>query len=458
MKTILRILLAVYIFTLPVFSQQEEAQSLNRIYQSLEYNTIAFDDMKEKWVLNDPILVREIYNKFVVRDAFRLEGKKVTVDLIKEKSKDIYEGTVVIDLRRRYYDDEVEHFAFVPEAEVHKENPKYLFDPIRDGFLLKDILGDKLYEKIKTQSYFYSNITKTDYNTKNGYFFDLYLNLLEPKVMFWNTTSSGRNKYLLSVFGKWGNDYLLNPGWYSGDYTGGVALTYYENISSDLQKYTYDVRFGTAVTSGFPFISELKNKERLAVTGQSVYGRISGEFLKYVFDGAEDYILTVEGKTTLDEFPIKEFGPTKIDTIYSARDYGLLHVRKRFLYDLGDFGWFEAGAGIGTTSSYKYKVDPSSTSLVDLEKNKGFFNKFEHNIFVEAGVVRTGGLIQHNVNLMLSYTTEGFGAFGAKAQVMLSDQIGFDLRVMKGFGLDEKKMPWRTDSYIVFSPIFRINY
>ena len=43
--------------TQPVPTEYDNLQS---IYQSLEYNTIAFNDLKQKWIIADPILIREI--------------------------------------------------------------------------------------------------------------------------------------------------------------------------------------------------------------------------------------------------------------------------------------------------------------------------------------------------------------------------------------------------------------
>ena len=121
-------------------------------------------------------------------------------------------------------------------------------------------------------------------------------------------------------------------------------------------------------------------------------------------------------------------------------------------------GVLEAGGGVGTSDIYRYTAPAGKSKLVDLDTKKDFLAKFTHNVFLELGLSRTGGLIQHNVSTLLTYNTLGFGVIGIRGQVMLSDQFGLDLRVMKGFGLDKKKEPWRTDSYIVFSPILRINY
>ena len=90
-----------------------EFNKLQRVYESLEYNTIAFNDLKQKWIIADPLLVREIYNRFVVRNALRLGGNNISLETLKAKTNFVYDGKIVIDLRKRYYDDEVEFFAFV---------------------------------------------------------------------------------------------------------------------------------------------------------------------------------------------------------------------------------------------------------------------------------------------------------------------------------------------------------
>jgi uncharacterized protein YutD len=435
-----------------------EFDKQQRIYESLEYNTVAFNDLKQKWIIADPLLIREIYNRFVVHNALRINGSNISMDVLKAKTDLIFESKVVIDLRKRYYDDEIEFFAFIPESEMQSKKPNYLFDPIKDGYLLKDVVGDKVYEKIKTQGYFYSNLTKTNFDSKNGYFYDVYINALEPHVTFWNTTSADRNKYLVSAFGKWGNDQILLPGWYSDEYIVGGALTDYQSISNDLRKYLYDIRIGTAVGAGYPFRGGVVPRDHLRNTGQSIYVRASGDILKYFIDGSEGYNITLEAKYSLDEKRRKDFNVLPTDTIYSVRDYITLSLNAPDIADFGDLGVLELGGGISSSDIYRYQITSKTTKLVDLEKYKSWGEKFNHNVFFNAGVSRSGGLIQHHVWITVAYNTLGFGAVGAAGQIMLGEQFGVDLRVMKTFGLDMKKNTWRPDTYIVFSPILRINY
>lgn len=444
----------------PVNAQENNvpnAADLQKIYESLEYNTLAFDDLKKKWIVNDPTFIREVYNRFVVRNKLRIDGKKVPLDVVKTKSQEIYDGKIVIDIRKRYYDDEIEHFAFIPESEVHKQDPKYAFDPVKDGFLLRDIVGEKIYDKIRTQSYYFSNLTKEEFDTKNGYFFDLNLNLLEPRVMYWNTTSNFRNKYLLSMFGKYGNDYLFLPGWQLGDYVVGSSLTYYQNISSNPQNFTYDLRLGLVLPAGNPFVSTYAPK-RLYVTGQGVYMKITGDPLRFFDTDWEDFQMTIETKYVATEYTSKELGLKDSTEIWSNRTYLVVEGRKRNLFNLFDFGMLEVAAGFSTMDINKYLARTNTKKLVDLQKNKDFLNKFTHHLFTEVGVSRTGGLIQHNFAMLFGFSSDGYLFAGIKSRVMVSDNFGFDLRIVNAL-TDDKKFPqYRMTENIVFSPVLRINY
>lgn len=456
------LLLFILLLTGGAFPQNADTTTvgsqLRTIYESLEYNTIAFDDLKKKWILTDPFFVREIYNRFVVRDELRINDQRVSLDILKQRSQEIFDGKILIDLRKRYYDDEVEYFAFVPESEIDKLDPKYLFDPIRDPFLLRDILGEKIYSKIKDQSYFFSNLTKTEYDSKNGYYFDLYMNLLEPRVMYWNTTSGLRNKYTLAMFGKWGADQVLLPGWHSMEFIVGNELTYYSTIASNPDKYTYRINLGIAMPSTFPFKSELPASP-LLVTGQAVYFKIAGDPLKLFDEDIGDFLLTWEGKYTATDFSPKDIGNITPLSFSSNRSYFILEGRLREITNLGDFGMLEAAVGLSSMEISKYTSTPGNGKLTSNDGGKGFFDKLDNALYVDAGVSRTGGLLQHRIHIMMGYSSDGYGFFGLKSKVMLSDNFGFDFRIINALGYDKNKFPtWRKDSYMVFSPILRINY
>jgi len=459
----LTLLLLVFAFAYTGYSQvpdSNEVSHLKQIYNSLEYNTIAFNDLKEQWIINDPVFVREIFNRFVVRNAFRINDKKVTKEYLATAAEEIQNGNILIEVRKRYYDDELEFFAFIPEGEIQQQNPKYTFDPVIDGFYLREILNDKIYDKIRSRDYYFDNLTKTDYDVKSGYYFDLKLDLLDPEIMYWNTTSNARNKYLLSFFGKWGDERIMQPGWYANEYIYGSKVTYFSNISNNQQNYTYSVSLGTNSPASRPYLGTAPLKP-LMVSGQAIYVKIAGDLLKYIDDSLTDFDLSIETKYTfVDNTKTKDYGKlaTKFD-FYSNKTYFILELKKRNLFNMFDFGEFEAGGGVATADIHHLQYDPTAVKITDLQGTKSLFDKFSHFLFVDLGVSRTGGLIQHNLNTLIGYNLQGgFGYFGANLKVMLSDTFGMDIRYMNTFGLDKKKEPWRYDSFLVFSPVLRINY
>ncbi|MFA6977794.1 MAG: hypothetical protein WC209_00610 [Ignavibacteriaceae bacterium] len=458
------LLLLSLVFFQSGFSQETDSvtvTNLKKIYNSLEYNTIAFNDLKEQWIINDPVFIREIYNRFVVRNAFRINDKKVTREFLEQKTEDIYNGHILIEVRKRYYDDEIEFFAFIPEEEINNPTPKYTFDPVVDGFYLREILNDKIYDKVRNRDYYFDNLTKTDYDVKSGYYFDLNLDLLEPNVMYWNTTSNARNKYLLSLFGKWGDDRIMQPGWYANEYIFGSKVTYYSNISNNQQNYTYSVSLGTNAPASKPFIGTAPAKP-LFVSGKALYVKVSGDFMKYIDESLTDFDLSIETKYTfVDNLKTLDYGkkPAKFD-FYSNKTYFILEVMKRNLFNLFDFGQFELGGGVASADIHHLQYDPAAVKITDLQGTKSLFDKFSHFAFVDFGVERTGGLIQHNLHTLIGYNVQGgFGYFGVKMKVMLNDTFGMDIRYFNTYGVDKKKYdPWRYDSFLVFSPIIRINY
>jgi len=458
------LLLLTLVFFQNGFSQETDSTTvahIRKIYNSLEYNTMAFNDLKEQWIINDPVFVREIYNRFVVRNAFRVNDKKVSREYVEQKTQEIYDGTILIEVRKRYYDDEIEFFAFIPEEEINKVDPKYSFDPVNDGFYLREVLNEKIYEKVRNRDYYFDNLTKTDYDVKSGYYFDLKLDLLEPEIMYWNTTSNARNKYLLSFFGKWGDDHIMQPGWYANEYIFGSKVTFFSNISNNQQNYTYSVSLGTNFPASSPFKGTVQAKP-LFVSGRSLYLKVSGDVMKYIDESLTDFDLSIESKYTfVDNLKKSDYGKysTKFD-FYSNKTYFVLELKKRNLFNLFDFGQFELGGGIGSPDIHHLQYDPAATKLTDLDGTKALFDKFAHFAFLDFGVSRTGGLVQHNINTLIGYNVQdGFGYFGVKMKLMLTDTFGMDIRYFNTYGVDKKKYaPWRYDSFLVFSPILRINY
>lgn len=451
----------IFSFTSSYFGQEidsSKVQHLKNVYSNLEYNTIAFDDLKGKWQITDPLLIREIFNRFIVNDAVRLNSKELLNDSLRILSRKVQTGDIIIDLRKRYYDDEIEYFAFLPVEELDKENPKYFIDPINDGFYLKKILGEELYLKVKDKGYFFYDITKDVYQSEVGYNFDVNLSLFDPYVMFWSTTSNFRNKYLLSLFGKWGEDYIFLPGWFSSDYILGAKLNFRDVLTQDPNNYMYELAVGIAVPAGKPFTSVLPSKSILR-SGESIYFKISGQPLKYMNVDFDKFFVNLEGMFTVTDFNRSDFKPKAVFEFTSIRDYLVFKLNKKDLFNLFDFGQFEFALGVSTHSIFNYIVDPASANLIDTSPKTDWTNKFSHFVFSEIGIEKRGGLMQYSLSALFGQNiVDDYNYVGVNARAMLSDTFGVEMKYYTALKFDKIKYPYRSDTYFVFSPIFRINY
>ncbi|GJQ63812.1 MAG: hypothetical protein SCALA702_28650 [Melioribacteraceae bacterium] len=463
MKKLVLYILTVFILTNVNYAQEtngsQSKEELNTIYSNLEYNTIAFDDLKRKWFINDPGFIRELFNKFAVKNAFRINGQPADVQVVMEKANAVFDGEVIVDLRRRYYDEEFEYFAFISIDQSDEVKPIPLFDPVEDGFYLKEIIGPRLYDKMQEQTYFFSDVTKDVYETKYGYYFDIDLNMLEPELMFWSTTSGVRNKYLLSLFGKWGFDKIFLPGWFSAEYVAGVSLTYYNALGDDPSDYTYKLSVGTGTNTSKPFIADLPTMPMFK-SGSSAYFALSGDLLKNITEEFENVYLNVESFITYADYKYKDFGIYNVNQDFVAvKNYFSLSWIYRDITNMFDFGQLYAGAGLASHDLHKLRIDQATLSVIDLE-NREDFDKFKHFMTFNVGIDNNGGLIQHDLQVLGGYNvSDGWGYYGATVKAMISSTFGFEVKVMNNFGIDAKQYDalWRGD-YVVFSPILKINY
>ncbi len=452
-----------FIFISNIYAQNDEAKdvelsNLINLYTNLEYNTIAFDDLKNKWIISDPLLIREVFNRFVVHNALRQKGKVLNHNEIRQKSLEIQSGNTLIFLRKRYYDNEIEYFAFVPYSEIYKQTPELLVDSVDDGFYLRSIIGDRLYKKLQERSYFFSGVTKEIFDVRAGYYFKIYLDLIEPELMFWSTTSHERNKYLLSFFGKWGNDDIFMPGQFLRTYTAGARLTYFDVISSEPGDYSYQVSVGIGLPSNNMYVSALPKTANLMKAGQDIYIGLSGQPFETLFPKFENFYMDLELGYNVFDYTYKDIGITRQLDFIAFKDYLSIKVRKRKIFKIFNLGQFKASLGISAHDIWKLRVDPTIKDITDLEPNKDFLNKFVHYVTGGVGIEKFGGLIQYDVDFNFGYSLQGYALGGVKASFMLSDNFGLDLRYYQALGFDKAKIPWRTDTYMVFSPIIKINY
>ncbi len=419
---------------------------LEKIYYNLEYNTSSFDDIKKQWIITDPELIRELSNKFIANNSVSVDGKNVNKEFIKELNNQIALGNVTISLRKRFYDNEIEYFAF-----ISNNNNEPIFDPVLDGFYLQSIVGKELYKNLQGKTYFFVDLSKEEFSTKHGYNFDVNLNALHSTIMFWNTTANNQNKYLLSFFGDWGNESIHFAGWSFQQYFLGAQLTYYSKLPPDPRNYTYLVKFGTGVQTSVPYQTTVPDIPLLK-SGTNVYTKLSASIF------SKNFFLDLEAMMTLTDYTVSDFEFPKPMKYNSIRNFYNFNIRGINLANLADFGSLEGSFGIATHDFNEYEYDPAQGGIVDLTPYKGFMDRFNHFINGSIGVTKDGGLVQHKFEVFVGYNPEKYGYYGFSLNMMLSNTFGFEIRMSNAFGLDNVKYPWRMDSYLVFSPIFRINY
>lgn len=438
-----------------IFSQSSDttnnSSELDRIYANLEYNTSSFDDVKMKWVLTDPEMIRDLSNKFIANNYVRINGKNVDHATINDFNNKIALGNVAIDLRKRFYDDEIEYFAFILNDATESSDSTTLFDPITDGYYLRLIIGEKQYKELQKQTYFYTDLSKVDFSTKQGYNFDIHLNALNSEIMFWNTTSNNQNKYLISLFGDWGNENIHFPGWSFQQYLLGLQLTYYKKLPPDPRNYSYLFKIGTGIQTTVPYQTAVPEIP-LLISGKNFYTKLSTTIFN------KNMFVDLEGFMTISDYAISDYEFSHPTRYNSIRNFYSLNLRAIKIMNLADFGELEMSFGVATHDFNEYKYAPASGGIVDLIPYKTFMHRFNHFINSTIGLSKMGGLIQHKITLLFGYNPESYGYYGFSINFMISDTFGFDIRMRNSFGLENVNYPWRMDSYLVFSPIFRINY
>ncbi len=443
-----------------VFAQVPDSVKLERIktiYRSLEYNTIAFNDLKNTWDITDPLFVREIFNRLVVANALRVDGEKPSYDFVKEKAQDIYAGKVFIELRRRYYDNEIELMRFFTESKLDSTRNTYFFDPLTDNIQIRHILGDKVYDELKKQFYAYNDLTKTYYDSKDAYEFDINLQLFEPNLMFYSMTTNQRNKYLVSAIGRWGNDYIVIPGWYYPNYVAGLKLTYIDYLINNRPHYTYSVEVGMGMTAHQPtFEYNVLDAVRLYNTGNSLYFKFDGNPLTLFLDKVDNYNFKLILSLAVTQFPATSFDLDYVSKFYSTRNYFAFVFTYKNIFNVMDLGWLNASASISGFDVYNYLYSPKYSQLIDLEPDA---SKFKYNLNFEAFLSNPTGLLHYKTGVLWNINfSDAYSYFGVKALLMLSNTVGFDFKFFTGFSFKGDLPVYRQGTYLIFSPIVRINY
>ena len=456
-----RSLLIIYIIlTMPTLAQDIDSLNiaeLKNTYDNLEYNTLAYNDLKETWDITDPLLLIKLFNRFVVSNAIYLNDEEISKVELTQKLNEIFNNDVIAQIRKRFYDNEIDFFAFIRKSSVNQNNPNYLLDPVTDGFYLRKILGSQLYEKIKERDYYSIDLTKDLNASKYGYCYDIYLDLFDPHLMFWSTTSKRNNKYLVSLWGKWGQNYIFLPGWYFNDYVVGLNICYLDNLLNN-QEYNFNVSFGTGFQASRPIAKPTSSQGILRSSGNSLFGKFAGQPFKNLIKNWKHFFLDIEGQFTFNQLDASNYNLSEGSVFSSVRNYWVAKIEQKEIFDGTNFGHINISVGISAYDSYKYQISSIDQQPIEIKYNDGH-GLFQHFGFCELGIENQGNLLQYSISCLWGSDIEyKYNYFGFETRIMLSNTLGFDFKTMFSPDVNLKNMPYREQSYVVFSPIIRINY
>ncbi|GJQ63810.1 MAG: hypothetical protein SCALA702_28630 [Melioribacteraceae bacterium] len=456
-------LFIVFLFTSSqhVNAQDEKLERAKNIYSNLEYNTIAFNDLKPVWDITEPGMVRHIFNRFVVKNAFRINGLPAESYDIENRIQYIYDGKVFIELRKRYYDDEIEYIRFyTPQKNDGGTSSKnYFFDPVEDHLVIKKILGENTYEYLKSRLYSDVDLTKSESSTSRNYNFDIFLHFTQPKLMFYKMNIGAKNRLLFSYFGRWGNDHINYPGWYFTDYFMGVSTTFMDSIlpKSAYSGYTLDLGFGIPARQPTFTFNDDSYGRRLYKGGENIYFRLTGNPLKMVMPELARLHFKLEGMFRVAEYGFDDFNIDYITQFYSLNNFFVFFADYREFVNVLNMWNLNAGLGFSINDIVHNYIVPDLRSLTELNSGR---EGTKFNLFTEASLIKSNGMLKHNLTLQINYDfSDNYGYFGFKSRVMLSKVFGFEFKYYKGYNNNTQAIPYyRLDNYLVFSPIIRINY
>lgn len=445
-----RFLFIAVLISFNIYSQQlEESEELDLIYYNLEFNTLAYNDLKQRWVITDPQLVREIFNQFLIQNHLFKNRKRIPRSELLKISGDFDEYEFVIVIKKRYFDNEIESMYLLPfEDYIQSKYSDSYFDIIEGGKYIQSFIGNYLYTKLKDKTYFHSDLTPRKFYYRQGYYIDLNINVLNPKMLIWAITTSKSNKYLIFINGEWGYNNLIFPGWFSNTYKIGLELKYFENITNDPNNYNFNFSVMTDFETKFPIQTIannfIKNFDHIQI---DLSGRISNNY-RSLFKNTYIHFFSLLGinktSTLINHYNANE-------ELFSIQHSFNIVFNQRDIFSFFSIGSFGLNVGYSffKLQLLKYKNDNifingpyrnmnEITASFDISNNSGFAN-YKLNL----------GL----VNSLYDKTLNGF--VGLK--FLISNNIGFELTYVRQLqNLD--LILWRPSNMLVFTPIFRINY
>jgi len=204
--------------------------------------------------------------------------------------------------------------------------------------------------------------------------------------------------------------------------------------------------------------SDSSSGRKLVNSGTGFYLKGGGKFFKGKDTDLSNVDISLTTYFTIGTDKGADFKVPLGTKFFTTRNYVDLFIKQDDIARLSDWGAVFAGIGVSATD-VKYLQITSMTEAPTIADSK-FDNGFRYSVNSELGLANIGGLLSHSVGVILNYNiSEETGYLGLKANLMVSNVFGFDFKIMTPIRMSSASQPaYRPDTYLVFSPIIRINY
>ena len=343
------------------------------------------------------------------------------------------------------------------------------FREIRDDYNLEQMLGTNLYTTLKERRYDYSTIDGIKTEVEKQRVYDIYVDFLNPKFMLGTWIRKDPqivSRFELTAEGQWGEDVLVNPGWYYPSYVLGLNLSRYTTaktgIVKEFDRPYWSIFVGSAISKSSSIESNLPI-DPLIASGNGLMLHLKGKPGEIIDNDPpsfwKNFEIEFKGKFNYSKYSFDQYGIDKSTDIYTNKNYFAFQINNKHDVQIIDFGYLKWAVGLAFYDLYHYQIQPQQRNVKDLDSNKTIKDRYLSSVYAEIGVEKnTVGVFQHDFSFFVNYESSiKCGYYGFIFKFLINDTFGFDFRYFRNYTGVGNLPPWKNDEYFVFSPIIRIS-
>ncbi len=342
------------------------------------------------------------------------------------------------------------------------------FREIRDDYNLEQMLG-KLYITLKNRQYDYSTINAINTEVEKQRVYDIYFDFLNPKFMLgtWIRKEPQMvSRFELTAEGQWGEDVIVNPGWYYPSYILGLNLSRYTTsktgIVKEFDRPYWSIFVGTAISKSSSIDSNLPINP-LRASGNGLMLHLKGKPGEIIGNDPpsfwKNFEIEFKGKFNYSKYSYNQYGIDKSTDIFTNKNYFAFQLNNKHDVQIIDFGYLKWAVGLAFYDLYHYQILPQQNIVKDLDSNKTAKDRYLSSFYAEIGVEKnTVGVFQHDFRFFINYESSiKCGYYGFIFKFLINDTFGFDFRYFRNYTGVGNLPPWKNDEYFFFSPVIRIS-